>query len=482
MNYAMIRFVIGKVLKMEGLLLILPSIVGLLYREKSTLAFLVSILLCFGAGFLLSFRKPDNNEFYALEGLVIVALSWVALSIFGSLPFLISGEIPSVANALFETASGFTTTGSSILEDVEAMSHCMIFWRSFTHWIGGMGVLVFMLAILPSNGGSNMYLMKAESPGPSIEKLVPRLQNTAIILYGIYTVMTIIQIVLLLIGKMPLFDALTITFGTAGTGGFGIKNDSMAGYSPYLQNTVTIFMILFGVNFNIYYLFLVRKWKSVIRSEELRAYLGFILVGIAIVTVYIFKSYDSFGTALRHAAFQVGSIITTTGYATTDFNEWHQVPKMVLILLMFSGACAGSTAGGIKVSRVVIAIKTVKKEIFNFIHPHGIRKVKLDGHLIEHNTIRNINIFLIGYFLIFFLSIFLVSVDNHSFVSNFSAVLTALSNVGPGLDMVGPLGNFNGFSDFSKYVLIFDMLAGRLEIFPILLLFSPHTWRRGVAS
>ncbi|MGI6008399.1 MAG: TrkH family potassium uptake protein [Ruminococcus sp.] len=478
MNTSMIRYILGSVLKFESLLMLLPCLVAVIYRESSGLSFVITILAGLACGFLLSHRKPSSTVFYLKEGFISVALSWILLSIFGALPFLISGEIPAVEDALFESISGFTTTGSSILTDVEALSHCVMFWRSFTHWIGGMGILVFILALLPMAGGHRMYLMKAESPGPSVEKLVPRVRETAMILYGIYTFLTIIQIILLVAGGMPLFDSLCISFGSAGTGGFGIKNDSMAGYAPHLQVIVTVFMILFGVNFNVYFLILRKKFGQAFRSEEVRAYLAVILVSILIITWNISGSFSSIWDALRHAAFQVGSIITTTGYATTDFNLWPQLSQTLLLVLMFVGACAGSTGGGIKVSRLLIMFKTVKKELFSFSHPRSVKKIKMDGRPVAHETVRSINIFLIAYMLITTLSILLISLDNFSFTTNFSAVAATLNNIGPGLDLVGPVENFHLFSPFSKCVLMFDMLAGRLELFPLLLLFAPSTWKR----
>ena len=478
MNISIIRYILGSVLKFEAALMLLPCLVAVIYRESSGFSFVITILLCLAFGFLLSHRRPSSTVFYMKEGFLSVSLSWILLSIFGALPFLISGEIPAVEDALFEAVSGFTTTGSSILTDVEALTHCILFWRSFTHWIGGMGILVFILAVLPMAGGHRMYLMKAESPGPSVEKLVPRVRETAMILYGIYTAMTLLQIILLVVGKMPVFDAFCISFGAAGTGGFGIKNDSMAGYAPHLQVIVTVFMILFGVNFNIYYLILCRKFRQAFRSEELKAYLGIIGASILIMTWNIRSFFPTLGEALRHAAFQVGSIITTTGYATTDFDLWPQLSKTLLLILMFTGACAGSTGGGIKVSRLLIMAKTVKKELFSFAHPRGIKKIKMDGHPVAHETVRAVNIFLIAYMLITAFSVLLISLDDYSFTTNFSAVAATLNNIGPGLDQVGPVENFHLFSRFAKCVLIFDMLAGRLELFPLLILFAPSTWRR----
>ena len=478
MNISIIRYILGSVLKFEAALMLLPCLVAVIYRESSGFSFVITILLCLAFGFLLSHRRPSSTVFYMKEGFLSVSLSWILLSIFGALPFLISGEIPAVEDALFEAVSGFTTTGSSILTDVEALTHCILFWRSFTHWIGGMGILVFILAVLPMAGGHRMYLMKAESPGPSVEKLVPRVRETAMILYGIYTAMTLLQIILLVVGKMPVFDAFCISFGAAGTGVFVIKNDSMAGYAPHLQVIVTVFMILFGVNFNIYYLILCRKFRQAFRSEELKAYLGIIGASILIMTWNIRSFFPTLGEALRHAAFQVGSIITTTGYATTDFDLWPQLSKTLLLILMFTGACAGSTGGGIKVSRLLIMAKTVKKELFSFAHPRGIKKIKMDGHPVAHETVRAVNIFLIAYMLITAFSVLLISLDDYSFTTNFSAVAATLNNIGPGLDQVGPVENFHLFSPFSKCVLIFDMLAGRLELFPLLILFAPSTWRR----
>lgn len=477
MNYSIIRYVLGVVLRFEGIFMIPPAIVGFIYQEKSAYAYVITALICLILGSFLA-KKPKSMVFYATEGFISVSLSWIVLSFFGAMPFVISGDIPSITNALFESVSGFTTTGASILEDVEALSHCNLFWRSFTHWIGGMGVLVFILAVLPMSGGHRVYLMKAESPGPSVEKLVPRVKSTAMILYGIYSFMTVLEIIILLFLKMPLFDALTTAFGTAGTGGFGIKGDSIAGYTPAIQITVTVFMILFGVNFNIYYLFLCNKFKQVFRSEEVRAYFCIIAATIVIITYNIRHLFPTIGEALRHASFQVGSIITTTGFSTTDFNLWPQVSKTLLVLLMFVGACAGSTGGGIKVSRFVIMFKTVKKELFTIVHPHGVQKVKMDGHLIDHETVRAVNIFLIAYLLIYAISVLLIGFDNFDFTSNFTAVAATINNIGPGLELVGPMENFDLFSNFSKYVLMFDMLTGRLEIFPMMVLLAPVTWKR----
>ena len=479
MNFSIVKRIIGYVLVFVAVLMVLPCIVAVIYQEREGWSFVITAALCLLLGFLIMRKKPENRVFYVKEGFVAVALSWIIMSVMGSLPFLITGTITNPIDAMFETVSGFTTTGSSVLSDVEAVSKSVLFWRSFTHWIGGMGVLVFLLSLLHmTGGGSHINLMKAESPGPSVSKLVPTVQSTAKILYIIYLAMTVLEVVFLLIGKMPLFDALTITFGTAGTGGFGIKNDSMAGYSPYLQIVVTVFMILFGVNFSAYFLLLRRKVKQAFSMEEVRWYLLIILASIALITLSVRDMYGSVGEAARHAAFQVGSIITTTGYASTDFNLWPEVPRTILVLLMFIGACAGSTGGGIKVSRLVILVKTIKKELHTFLHPRSLKKLKMDGHTLEHETVRATNVFLIAYVLIFSFSVRLVAFDGNDLITNFTAVASALNNIGPGLELVGPMGNFGLFSNGAKLVLIFDMLAGRLEIFPLLLLFVRDTWKK----
>lgn len=478
MNISIIAYIIGWILNCEAAIMVLPCITAIVYGESELWSFVITMGICLAIGIPLVVKGPKNRFFFVREGFVAVALSWIVLSIMGSLPFILSGTIPSVIDALFETVSGFTTTGASILPEVESLPQSILFWRSFTHWIGGMGVLVFILAILPMTGGSQMSLMKAESPGPSVSKLVPRVQSTAKILYVIYFCMTIIQIIFLLIGKMPVFDAITTAFGTAGTGGFGIKNDSMAGYSTYIQVVVTVFMILFGINFSMYFLLLNKKVWQAFKLEEVHWYLGIILASILVITFNIRDLYSSFGEALNHASFQVGSIITTTGFATTDFNLWHPLSRSILVLLMLIGACAGSTGGGIKVSRIMIAMKSVKKELMLYIHPRSVKKVSMDGKPIEHETVRSTNVFLIAYLLIFAFSVLIISFDGHDLTTNFTAVAATLNNIGPGLEMVGPTGNFGFFSTGAKAVLIFDMLAGRLEIFPLLLLFVPETWKK----
>ena len=477
MNSSIIRFILGNILNTESVMLLLPCLIALIYTEPEGIWYLPVAAACFLLGLLMTIRKPANNVFYLKEGCITTALSWIFLSFFGCLPFYLTGEIPALTDSLFETISGFTTTGASILSDVEALSHCSLFWRSFTHWVGGMGVLVFLLAIVPLSGGSNINLMRAESPGPSVGKLVPKLRYTARFLYLIYLGMTVIEAILLLIGKMPLFDAVCTSLGTAGTGGFGIKNDSFASYSPYLQWVVTIFMILFGINFNAYYLILFGKIKNALKMEEIRYYLLIIVVSVGIIFINILNLCANAFEALTHSAFQVATIITTTGFSTTDFNMWNEPCKIVLVLLMFVGACAGSTGGGIKVSRFVILFKTVRKEFTSYIHPKSIKKIQMDGKPIEHEVMRTVNVYFITFVVLFFLSVFLISFDNTDLVTGFTAVAATINNIGPGLEMVGPSANFGFFSPFAKYVLMFDMLAGRLELFPLLLLFHPSIWR-----
>lgn len=477
MNRSMIRYVLGHVLKIEGAFLLLPCLFAAIYREKEGFYYLIVAAICLGLGYLMTHKKPKSNVFYMKEGCVATALSWVALSFFGCLPFWFSREIPSFTDALFETISGFTTTGASILSDVEALSHAALLWRSFTHWIGGMGVLVFLLAIIPMSGGSHINLMRAESPGPSVGKLVPKMKSTARILYLIYLGMTVLELIFLLVGKMPFFDAVCTSFGTAGTGGFGIKNDSLGNYSPYLQLVVTIFMILFGVNFNAYYFILFRQIRRALHMEEVRYYFLIIFASTAIIFISLLQDAMHMADALRHSAFQVASIITTTGFSTADFDLWSQTSKTVLVLLMFVGACAGSTGGGIKVSRIVILIKTVKKELNSYLHPKIIQKTNFEGKPVEHEVVRAVNVYFITFILLFSGSVFLVSLEGRDLVTNFTAVAATINNIGPGLELVGPTQNFGIFSVFSKYVLMFDMLAGRLELFPLLILFHPRILR-----
>lgn len=478
MNFRIIAYIVGWVCNFQAIFMVLPCITALVYQEHEFFAFLISMILCLITGIPLTARKPKNKVFYTKDGCVAVALSWLALCIFGSVPFVLSGSIPHPIDAFFETVSGFTTTGSSILTDVEVLPHCILMWRSFTHWIGGMGVLVFLLSLLPLAGGYHMNLMKAESPGPSVSKLVPKVQQTAKILYSIYIGMTFLQIVLLLIGNIPLFDTLCIAFGTAGTGGFGIRNDSMGSYSTYCQIVTTIFMILFGVNFSAYYLILTKKIRQALKFEEVRYYFGIIAAAVLVIGLNTMHLFQNLGVSIQQAAFQVGSIITTTGFSSADFNQWPALSKTILVLLMFVGACAGSTGGGIKVSRILILCKAARKEFQLYLHPNAVKKIKMDQKTITHDILRSTNIYLTLYLLIFAVSILLVSLDNFDMTTNFTAVTATLNNIGPGLEIVGPMGNFSSFSYFSKCILIFDMLAGRLEIFPLLLLFFKGTWKK----
>lgn len=479
MNYSIIRYIISWLLKFEAAFLLLPGIVGILYQEsRAAIAYFGTALLCFLTGMLLCLRRPSRTELYTREGFAAVALGWIILSIFGALPFVFTGDIPSFVDALFETISGFTTTGASILSDVEALTHAGLFWRSFTHWIGGMGVFVFIMAILPMMGGSTMNLMRAESPGPSVGKLVPRVKNTAKILYEIYIGITIVGVIVLLLCGVSLFDSVTTMFGTVGTGGFGIRNDSMGSFSPLVQNVVTLFMILSGINYTVYFCLLHRHFKEAFSIEEVRWYLAIILASVAIIVIDIHSMYNTLEESIRHAFFQVGSIITTTGFSTVDFDAWPQLSKSVLVILMFVGACAGSTGGGMKVSRFVILFKTIRKELSIMIHPRMVKKIKMDGHNLTGEVLRSTNVYVAVYFVILFASVLLISVDELNFTTNFTAVAATLNNIGPGLDLVGPARNFSVFSDFSKFILMFDMLAGRLELFPMLILLLPSCWKK----
>lgn len=478
MNYRMIFYILGWVLNLEAIAFLLPMICAAVMYEPYVLQFAICALICMVPGVLLTIRAPKNKAMYSKEGFVTVALAWIIMSIFGALPFVMSGFVPNFADAFFETVSGFTTTGASILRDVDALPKSLIFWRSFTHWIGGMGVLVFLVAVLPLAGGDNLFLIKAESPGPSVSKLVPKVRTTANILYRMYFIMTVIQVVILCAGGLDLFSSLTLTFGTAGTGGFAIKNSGMAEYTPFVQNTVTIFMILFGIDFSLYYMLLLKKVRDVAKSDELKTYIGIIACATIVIAYNCRGFYESAATALRHAAFQVASIITTTGYSTVDFDQWPTLSKTILMVLMFVGACAGSTAGGIKVSRVVILVKSIFKEVKTISHPKSTHKIIMNGRPVEHEVIRAINVYMAAYALIFIVSILIVACDGRDFTTNFTAVATAVNNVGPGFAGVGPAKNFADYSALSKLVLSFDMLVGRLEVFPILVLLSPRTWRK----
>ena len=476
MNYRVISYILGWVLAIEGLFLAVSAAVGGMYGERAALSFLYAALICAALGLPAILKKPRRMAFLMKEGFVTVALCWIVLSIFGALPFVFSGEIPRFTDALFETVSGFTTTGASVVPDVEVLSHCTLFWRSFTHWIGGMGVLVFLLAILPLAGGSQMYLMQAESPGPSVGKLVPKTRHTALILYALYILLSVVEFILLLGGGMTVFNAVTTTFGTAGTGGFGIRNSSMADFSPYLQWVVAVFMMLFGINFNLYFLVLIGRGRQALKSEELRTYLGVIAAATLLIVLNTRAAGVRLGETVRHAFFQVSSIITTTGFATCDFDLWPSLSKCVLVLLMLVGACAGSTGGGIKISRVLILIKRAGEELHKFIFPNSVTKIRLEKKILDREVVHPTSAFLIVYVFIFAISTLLVSAEGHDLETCFTAVAATFNNIGPGLSVVGPTRNFGFFSDFTKYVLIFDMLAGRLELFPMLILFSPRTW------
>lgn len=483
MNVKMLSRIIGLTVLLTAAFMAVPLLLALVDGEPNNVAaygVTMGLMTVFGLALFLFSRNGDRT-FYAQEGFAATGLSWVVMSLFGALPFCLSGEIPHYIDALFEIISGFTTTGASILSDVEALSRCNIYWRSFSHWLGGMGMLVFLLAVVPEarkSAGSGMYLMRAESPGPSVGKLTPHLRQTAMILYGMYFLLTLLCVGFLLLGGMPVFDSFCIAFGTAGTGGFSIRNSGMADYSAYLQSVVTIFMFLFGVNFSLYFLLLIRQFKSVFKNEELRLYAGIAAGSILLITVNITGMYGSVREALHHAAFQVSSIMTTTGYASVDFEQWPAFSKAVLFALMFVGACAGSTAGGLKVSRVLLLLKSIRRTVRKALHPRRVQSVRMDGHVIDEETSNNVNAYLAVYCVILLLSFVVISVDGYSIGTNISAVAACFNNVGPGFELVGATGNYGHYSDFSKLVLSADMLLGRLEIFPLLVLFSPDTWSR----
>lgn len=474
MNKKMVRYILAKMMGVEALLLILPMVVGLLYGEhREAISFLYPIVLL-GAIYLFFGRKrPQNNTIYGKEGMIIVASAWIFWSLFGALPFVISGSIPNYVDAFFETVSGFTTTGSSILRDVEALPQCMLFWRSFTHWVGGMGVLVFVMVLTSLDKKNTMHLMRAEVPGPEKDKLVPKMTDTARILYAMYFAMTVLEIGLLLLGDMDLFDALIHSFGTAGTGGFSNYAASVGHFnSAYIDWVITIFMFLFGVNFNLYFLLLLREYKAVWKNEELRVYFYIVAAATGLITLNTYHMYDNVFDALRYAAFQVSTIITTTGYATTDYNMWPMFSQIILMILMVIGACASSTGGGIKVSRFMIVLKSIKKEIKQMAHPKSVNIIRVNNKKMSAEIIKNVYIYLLSYVVIIVGSVLLVSIDNMDFATTFSSVIATMNNIGPGIAGVGPTGNFADFSVFSKLVFCFDMLAGRLEIFPFLMLFS----------
>lgn len=476
----MISFVIGRILLTEAALMVVPLLVAVSYGENTYFAFIIPIIALAILGAIFGIKAPHHHTLYARDGLAIVAIAWITLSLFGALPFFISGEIPNYIDAFFETVSGFTTTGSSILQEVEKLSQGLMFWRSFTHWVGGMGVLVFIMAVIPMTSSNGMHVMRAEVPGPSVGKLVSRISDTAKILYGIYLVMTVLEIVILQLFGMSLFDACINSFGSAGTGGFSNKNLSVGAYNnPAFELIIGIFMLLFGINFNMYYFLLIGKIREILHSEELRAYLGIIAASTVIIAIDINTIYNSISGSLRYSFFQVSSIITTTGFSSVDFNAWPTLSKVILVMLMFVGASAGSTGGGIKVARIVILIKTAFADMKKMIYPNAMPTVRFEGKPINERGIRSVHLFLTVYIMIFVTSVFILSFDGYDLITTFTAVASCMNNIGPGLGVVGPMGNFGGFSNFSTIVLSFDMLAGRLEIFPMVVLFAPSLWKNG---
>ena len=469
MNYSIIRKILGVVIQFTGAFLALPAVCGLFYGEKQAIVYIVLSIAYFVIGRIISGFKLSSNAYYAREGLVIVGMSWIVISILGAIPLVITKDIPNFTDALFETVSGFTTTGSSILSDVEALSHTGLFWRSFTHWVGGMGVIVFILAVLPMTGGYNMNLMRAESPGPTVGKLVPRMKDTAKILYSIYFGITVTEIIVLVIVGMPLFDALCISFGSAGTGGFGVRNDSCAGYS---------FILMFGVNFNAYFFILRRKFDEVFKMSELKGYFGIVAFSIITITINVRHMFPSLFQAFHHSAFQVASIITTTGFATADFDQWPQYSRALLVLIMFVGACAGSTGGGMKVSRIMLMFKTVYREIRKYLHPRAVTNVTMDGKTMDRSTLHSVSVYLSTYMLLFSVSVIAITLfENLDLETVFTSVACTFNNIGPGLSKVGPTCNFGFMQPVTKYILMFDMLAGRLELYPMLMLLTPAVWK-----
>ena len=484
MNYRMVAFVLGRIFCIEAVLMLFPMICAACFGEWYLLpAFLLPAVLLAVLGLAASLRTPKNTTIFARDGLAIVALVWVLMSAFGALPFVISGEIPSFVDAFFETVSGFTTTGSTILTDVEALSHGTLFWRSFAHWVGGMGVLVFAMAVLPMTDGRAMHLMRAEVPGPTVGKISSKLSDSAKILYAIYFAMTLIEVILLCAGGMPLFDSLIHSFGTAGTGGFSNKALSVGAYNnPYFEIVIGVFMLLFGINFNLYYFLLLRRFRDAFCSEEMLTYLGLVAFSTVTITFNILHLYDSVGTALRTAFFQVASIVTTTGYASTDFNLWPTYSRIVICILTFFGACAGSTAGGLKISRIIIFFKAAKQDLNKMLHTHAVTTVRFEGKPLDEKVLRGVHNYFNIYMLMLTVSVLLLSLDGFDIVTTFTSVATCINNVGPGLEMVGPMGSFADFSAPAKLLLSFDMLAGRLELYPMLALFSPRLWRKRISS
>lgn len=479
MNYKMVLKTVGKLLQAEALLMLLPLAVSLYYKENLEYVFGMVIAILLATGFFMNLPKIQNRRIYAREGFVIVSLSWVLMSLFGALPFIISGAIPSFVDAIFETVSGFTTTGASILNNIEALPKSILFWRSFTHWIGGMGVIVFVLAILPQKDMQSMHILRAEVPGPTVGKLVSKATVTARILYIIYTILTVAEIIALLCCEMPLYDSVTTAFATAGTGGFSVKNASIAAYGNLgAEVVISLFMLLFGINFNLFYLFLIKQFKRVFKSEELWTYLAVIGTAVLLITINIYPMVEHVGMALRQAGFQVISIITTTGFVTADFGQWPAMSQMILVVLMFLGACAGSTGGGLKVGRMIILVKAAFRELRRAINPNRVKAIKLDGAVIEKDVVITTSTYFVIYMFIIGISSLVLTIDNFDFTTTVTAVVTCINNVGPGLAAVGPVENFADFSDFSKLVLSANMLIGRLEIFPIMILFMRSTWKK----
>lgn len=478
MNRKIVIYILGWVMIFLAAFMLLPCLVSLIYKEETGVYFLFTAILSFVVGGIITRKKPESGHFYAKEGFVSVAFSWIIMSLLGAVPLWASGEIPHFVDALFEIVSGFTTTGASVVPDVEALSHTTLFWRCFSHWIGGMGVLVFLMAILPLAGGENMHLLRAESPGPIVSKLVPRMRKTAEILYIIYLAMTVLQAVLLIFTGLPVFDSICMSLGTAGTGGFALVADSVASYTALQQVIITVFMMLFGVNFSFYYLILLKKGREAFKLEEVRWYFAIFAIASALITIDLTQNASEILHNANLATFQVATIMTTTGFATADFNLWPTFSRNILVILMFVGACAGSTGGGMKVSRFIIYIKTAVKEVSHLIHPRSVKVVKMDDKTVSEETIRTTNTYLIMYGFIFVASMFLLCLDQYDLVTNFTAVAATINNIGPGLGAVGPMGGFGGFSVLSKLIMIFDMLVGRLEIFPLLILFSPSVWKR----
>lgn len=477
MNRRMVLSMVGRVVLLEAALMLPGLITSIIYRESCVWSFAVAIVASLAVGtFLTVAFKPSSKVIFAKEGFVIVALCWLVLSAIGALPFYLSREIPSYIDAFFETVSGFTTTGASILTDVEGMSKGLLFWRSFTHWLGGMGVLVFVMAVVNNLSDRSIHILRAESPGPVVGKIVPKMKETTRILYIIYIVITLLDIIFLLIGGMPLFESLVHAFGTAGTGGFGVKADSFASYSPYIQWVTTIFMLIFGINFNIYYLLLVRKWKTAFKSGELWFYVGMVAVSVVVICVNVYPLFDSFGEAIRHTAFQVATVVSTTGYATVDFNQWPSLSKTILLLLMFVGACAGSTAGGFKCARVVILIKKARRELKKLLHPRSVNAMRFEGKSVDNQVVSSVSSYLTVYIVIFCVTLIVISLDGFDTETNISAVAACFNNIGPAFGAAGPASNYAAFSPLSKIVLSVVMLFGRLEIYPILLTLTPSTW------